>query len=181
MVATKAIIWALISASFGSFSSLAIADEFLFSPKGSQFSVEFPSKPVIRQSYSAEHDNCVTFDAILSLLDGKAGLRAESTVCSNTNAIASNLDEQDILDELRQHAKRSGVTDTLFQVEKTEFGYVGTCRGALASLGNTFTCVLMLGDESAIMLVGSAPYNDYPTIGFDKFIESVHQVDQATR
>lgn len=179
MVATKVIIWALISTSFGSFSSLAIADEFLFSPKGSQFSVVFPDKPVIRQSYSAEDDGCVTYDAILVLLNGKAGLRAESTFCSNIDA--SNLNEQDILEELRLHAERSGVTDTMFQVEKTEFGYVGTCRGVLASLGNTFTCVLMLGDESAIMLVGSAPYKEYPTIGFDKFIGSVREVDRPPR
>ena len=179
MVATKLIIWALISASFGSLSSLAIADGFLFSPKGSQFSVVFPDKPVIRQSYSAEDDDCVTYDAILVLLNGKAGLRAESTFCSNVDL--SILTEQDILEELRQHAERSGVTETMFHVYRTAFGYVGTCRGILASLEKTFACVLLLGNKSAIMLVGSAPYKEYPTIGFDKFIGSVREVDRPPR
>ncbi len=175
MISTKSIVGVLISAGLLFFPSLVTADEYVFSPKGSQYSVVFPSEPVITKYYTAEGDGCVTHNAILTMLDAAAGLRAEATVCSDPDS--SGVNEDLILEGLRHHAETSGVSEAAFQTEHTDIGYMGSYRGILASVGNTFVYVSIIGEKSALALVGSAPYEDYPVIGFDTFIESVREAD----
>ena len=157
----------------------AFADNFIFQPVGSQFSVTFPGSPVVSQYHSGEGNSCVTHDAILEMLDGRAGLRAESTVCTvyDTSAVF----KEDLMQTLRGHAEVSGVTDAAYQVEDTEFGLKGTYRGILPSIGSTFVYVTILGKESAMSLVGSAPYRDFPLINFQLFAKSLQPVDKEIR
>jgi hypothetical protein len=74
---------------------------------------------------------------------------------------------------MREHAIKSGVTEAAFQYKETENLKIGSYRGIIAAISNTFVYTAIIGENSSIVLVGSAPYSLYPKLGYEKLINSV--------
>lgn len=143
-----------------------------FMPTGCEYSIEFPGRPTIEEYASPETPLCKTTSALLITMKGKGGLRAECTRCDN-NRQGRQYDKQSVIRRMKEHAKVSGVSNAVFGYKKSELGPIGWYRGELSAVGNTFVCVWILGPRSGLSVVGSAPYNLYQVLGFEKFLGSV--------
>lgn len=147
------------------------ADQYSFNPPGSEFTVLFPDKPNLNVYYSYEGNECKTYDAQLIFWNQTGALRAEAVLCKTHDYKSAN--RENLFSMMREHAIKSGVTDAAFQYEETKNLKIGSYRGVMAAVSNTFVYTAIFGKNSSIVLVGSAPYNLYPKLGYEKFINSL--------
>ena len=157
------------------FSSIAYPDDFIFKPQGCEFEVVFPVKPMISEYYSYDGNRCKTYDAQAYFWNRKGGLRAEGIICQTHNY--DNANRENIIELMRDHAKKSGVSDTVFQYSENENFKTGFYRGIIESVANTFVYTVIVGKRSSLTLIGSAPYNLYPLLHYEEFVSSVRQIN----
>ncbi len=82
--------------------------EYIFRPKGCEYSVIFPSAPKIEEYDSfPDDDECNTKDAQLLLWNGAGVLRAECTTCNNYSSI-------------REHDKKTIITELMLMIGAIE-------------------------------------------------------------
>ena len=149
----------------------AAADQYLFNPHGSEFAILFPAMPILSEYYTYEGNECKTYDAQLLFWNQTGGLRAEAITCKTHKYQSAN--RENLLSMMREHAIKSGVTEAAFQYRETENLKIGSYRGIISAVSNTFVYTAIIGENSSIILVGSAPYSLYPKLGYEKFINSV--------
>ena len=154
-------------------STTAGADTYEFGPEG-EFTVVFPATPSLGEYETFEGTYCETKYAILVSKEGQAGLRAESIVCEPYDEQAIN--KEVVFEMLKQHAITSGVSGIALEYGDSALGKTGTYRGQMEALGNTLVVVMVFGNRSAITLVGSEPYSDFPKLAYDDFVSTLRRI-----
>lgn len=149
----------------------AAADQYRFNPPASEFMILFPTIPTLGEYYTYEGNECKTYVAQLLFWNQTGGLRAEAITCKTHRYQSAN--RENLLSMMREHAIKSGVTEAAFQYRETENLKIGSYRGIISAVSNTFVYTAIIGENSSIILVGSAPYSLYPKLGYEKFINSV--------